>query len=64
MSRVTIFPEWGGFKIKVDGRTVAAAPNGDLERAVTLAKIQANNIKENIICLLDKEKNVVREYKV
>ena len=58
-NRVTIFPEWGGYKIKVDNSTVGAAPAGNIQRAKDLAKMQAKNINETVYDILDKDKNVI-----
>ena len=64
MNRVTIFPQWGGYKIKVDNKTVGAAPSGNLDRALELAKMQAKNINENEIDLLDQNQKIINTYKV
>ena len=59
-TRVKIVPQYGGFKIKVDGNTVAAAPANNLVFAKELAKVQCQNLGESIFVLMD-EKNQVKE---
>ena len=63
-NKVTIFPEWGGYKIKVNGSTVGAAPAGNIQRAKDLATMQCKNIKESAYDILDKDKNVVETIEI